>query len=101
RSPPSPRVRPFGADPVAKPLLIACGALAGDLRAVLRQLGLADSIEIRYLPAPHHSRPERIVPARREQLAIDDDGERPLVFGYGDCGTGGHLDRLLDEIGDR
>jgi len=86
---------------VAKPLLIACGALAGDLRAVLRQLGLADSIEIRYLPAPHHSRPERIVPAIREQLTIDDDGERPLVFGYGDCGTGGHLDRLLDEIGDR
>jgi hypothetical protein len=86
---------------VAKPLLIACGALASDLRAVLAQLGLADTIEIRYLPAPHHSRPERIVPAIREQLAADDDGERTLVFGYGDCGTGGHLDLLLDEIGER
>ena len=86
---------------MAKPLLIACGALASDLRAVLSQLGLTDAIEIRYLPAPHHSRPERIVPAMREQLAIDDDGERSLVFGYGDCGTGGHLDMLLDEIGDR
>jgi Protein of unknown function (DUF1638) len=86
---------------VAKPLLIACGALASDLRAVLAQLGLTDAIEIRYLPAPHHSRPERIVPAIREQLAADDDGERSLVFGYGDCGTGGHLDRLLDEIGER
>jgi hypothetical protein len=86
---------------MAKPLLIACGALASDLRAVLGQLGLTDSVEIRYLPAPHHSRPERIVPAIREQLALDDDGERRLVFGYGDCGTGGHLDRLLDEIGER
>jgi len=86
---------------VAKPLLIACGALASDLRAVLAQLGLADTIEIRYLPAPHHSRPERIVPAIREQLAAADDGERTLVFGYGDCGTGGHLDLLLDEIGER
>ena len=86
---------------MAKPLLIACGALASDLRGVLAQLGLTDAIEIRYLPAPHHSRPERIVPAIREQLAIDDDGARPLVFGYGDCGTGGHLDLLLDEIGDR
>jgi hypothetical protein len=86
---------------VAKPLLIACGALASDLRAVLAQLGLTDTIEIRYLPAPHHSRPERIVPAIREQLAADDDGERSLVFGYGDCGTGGHLDRLLEEIGER
>ena len=63
--------------------------------------GSTDTIEIRYLPAPHHSRPERIVPAIREQLAADDDGERPLVFGYGDCGTGGHLDMLLDEIGER
>ena len=86
---------------MAKPLLIACGALASDLRAVLGQLGLSDGVEIRYLPAPHHSRPERIVPAIREQLAADDDGERPLVFGYGDCGTGGHLDLLLDEIGER
>ena len=86
---------------MAKPLLIACGALASDLRAVLAQLGLTDAVEIRYLPAPHHSRPERIVPAIREQLAADDDGERPLVFGYGDCGTGGHLDLLLDEIGER
>ena len=86
---------------MSKPLVIACGALASDLRAVLAQLGLSDAVEIRYLPAPHHSRPERIVPAIREQLAADDDGERPLVFGYGDCGTGGHLDLLLDEIGER
>ena len=86
---------------MAKPLLIACGALASDLRAVLAQLGLSDTVEIRYLPAPHHSRPERIVPAIRQQLALDDDGERTLVFGYGDCGTGGHLDLLLDEIGER
>jgi Protein of unknown function (DUF1638) len=86
---------------VAKPLLIACGALASDLRAVLAQLGLTDAVEIRYLPAPHHSRPERIVPAIREQLAAEDDGERAIVLGYGDCGTGGHLDLLLDEIGER
>ena len=86
---------------MAKPLLIACGALASDLRAVLAQFGLTDTVDIRYLPAPHHSRPERIVPAIRQQLAVDDDGERTLVFGYGDCGTGGHLDLLLDEIGER
>lgn len=86
---------------MGKPLVIACGALASDLRAVLAQLGVADSVDVRYLPAPHHSRPERIVPAMREQLAVDDDGERPIVFGYGDCGTGGHLDALVVELGDR
>jgi hypothetical protein len=86
---------------VSRPLVIACGALAGDLRAVLAQLGIEDAIDVRYVPAPHHSRPERIVPAIREQLATDDDGERPILIGYGDCGTGGHLDLLLDEIGER
>jgi hypothetical protein len=86
---------------LSKPLVIACGALASDLRAVLAQLGLSDAVEVKYLPAPHHSRPERIVPAARKQLATDDDGERTIVFGYGDCGTGGHLDALVDELGDR
>jgi hypothetical protein len=86
---------------VSRPLVIACGALASDLRAVLAQLGIEDSVDVTYLPAPHHSRPERIVPAIREQLARDDDGERPILFGYGDCGTGGRLDLLLDEIGGR
>ena len=86
---------------MTKPLVIACGALAGDLRAVLRQLGLDDAVEVKYLPAPHHSRPERIVPAARQVLAGEDDGERTIVFGYGDCGTGGHLDRLVSELGDR
>jgi hypothetical protein len=84
-----------------RPLVIACGALAADLRAVLDQLGLAETVDVRYLPAPHHSRPERIVPAMRAQLAAADDGERPIVFGYGDCGTGGHLDALVAELGGR
>lgn len=86
---------------MARPLVIACGALASDLRAVLQQLGLADAVDVRYLPAPHHSRPERIVPAARQQLDADDDGTRPILFGYGDCGTGGDLDRLVGELGER
>src|SRR5262245_25187352 len=97
---PNPPGHPYEGD-MSRPLVIACGALASDLRAVLAQLGLTDAVEVAYLPAPHHSRPERIVPAIREQMAKDDDGERPILFGYGDCGTGGHLDLLLDEIGDR
>ena len=42
-----------------RPLVIACGALAGELRAVLP----ADGRRSRYLPAHLHNRPERIVPA--------------------------------------
>src|SRR5450432_3961995 len=44
------------------PLVIACGALATELRAVLKAQGLADTVEVTYLPANLHNRPERIVP---------------------------------------
>lgn len=76
------------------PLVLACGALASDLRAVLDQLGVQSEVEVRYLPAPLHNRPERIVPAIEEQLR--DIGDRPVLLGYADCGTGGHLDAFLE-----
>ncbi|MCP5028465.1 MAG: DUF1638 domain-containing protein [Actinomycetia bacterium] len=75
------------------PLIIACGALAKDLRAVLASAGLADSTEVRYLPANLHNHPDGIVPAIAEVL--DERPERPTFVAYADCGTGGALDRLL------
>jgi Protein of unknown function (DUF1638) len=75
------------------PLVIACGALATELRRVLAALGLGE-IDVRYLPANLHNRPERIVPALRELI----DGEgigRDVFIAYADCGTGGALDAFL------
>ncbi len=77
--------------------MIACAALASELRAVLAEQGIADAIEIVYLPAPLHNRPERIVPALREALA-DVEPERTVLIGYADCGTGGLLDAFVDEL---
>lgn len=77
------------------PLIVACGALAGELRAVLSQLAAPGDVEVRLLPAPLHNRPERIVPALRSELERE-VGRRVLV-GYADCGTGGMLDAYLDE----
>lgn len=77
--------------------MVACAALASDLRAVLDEQGLSDAVEVRYLPAPLHNRPERIVPALREQLA-DVARDRTVLIGYADCGTGGLLDDLLAEL---
>jgi len=71
--------------------IVACAALAGELRAVLGQLGIADEVAVTYLPANLHNRPERIVPAL-DGVAGDTDG---LLVGYADCGTGGALDRWL------
>lgn len=76
-----------------RPLVIACGALATELRDVLAHSGLTDVVEVRYLPANLHNRPEGIVPALKEHL--DGRGSRPTLVGYADCGTGGALDTFL------
>ena len=74
------RARPSGADRRGEAARdrLRC-ARQRPARRARANSGSTDTVEIRYLPAPHHSRPERIVPAIREQLAVDDDGERPLV----------------------
>ena len=83
---------------MARPLVIACGALANELRAVLAASQFADAIEVRYLPANLHNRPDRIVPALAEALSqYDPAAERPVLVAYGDCGTGGQLDTFLAE----
>ena len=76
-------------------LVLACGALARELRAVLAASGVTDAVEVRYLPANLHNRPEGIVPALTELLA-DVPAERHVLVAYADCGTGGLLDVLVD-----
>ena len=85
----------------SRPLVVACGALVAELRAVLVANGLTDAVEVAYLPAPLHNRPERIVDAIRDALAergADTPGARPVLLGYADCGTGGGIDALLAEM---
>jgi hypothetical protein len=77
------------------PLVLACGALAADLRAVLHAGELDARIEVDYLPANLHNRPEQIVPALRPRLQAATDADRPVFVAYADCGTGGALDALL------
>lgn len=81
--------------PVRVPLVLACGALVRELRAVLAASGLADQVEVAFLPAPLHNRPERIVAAIDDRLA-EVEPDRPVVLGYADCGTGGLLDAYIE-----
>lgn len=67
-----------------------------ELRAVLGQVGASGGVEMRFLPANLHNRPEGIVPALREHLDAARAQGREVFVGYADCGTGGALDRLLD-----
>jgi hypothetical protein len=76
-----------------RPLVLACGALAAELRAVLSVQGV-DAVEVRYLPANLHNRPDGIVPALEAELDREPAG-RPVLIAYADCGTGGLLDALV------
>lgn len=76
-------------------LVIGCGALARDLLEVVARNGLRN-IRVECLPAILHNTPEKIPDAVRSRL--ESAGDYDTVFvAYGDCGTGGLLDRVIEE----
>jgi hypothetical protein len=89
----SAAARPGGA---RRTLVIACGALAREVLA----LDL-DGIEVTCLPASLHNRPERIPEAMRTSVRANRAAYDDILCLYGDCGTGGALDRMLGEEGVR
>ncbi len=77
--------------------LIVCGALAREVLALREKYGW--EADVLGVPALLHNRPDRIPAAvldriREARIAY----ERVLVV-YGDCGTGGLLDRVLEQEG--
>ena len=79
-------------------LVIGCGALARELVELVR-LNRLDAVEIRCLPASLHNRPERIPAAVDRMIRAARDRYRRILVAYGDCGTGGALDRVLEVHG--
>jgi hypothetical protein len=79
-------------------LIIACGALAREITALRRANGWTD-VDVQCLPPELHNRPERIVPAVREQISAHRSRYDTIFVAYADCGTGGMLDVLLREEG--
>ena len=75
-------------------LVIACGALAREALA----LGL-DHIDVACLPAQLHNHPHRIPEAMRAKIRASRSAYDEILCLYGDCGTGGELDRVLEEEG--
>lgn len=82
-------------DAPSRTLVLSCAALAADIRIVTATPGWGH-VDFEYLPANYHVRPEKIVPALEPLLAERADDYDRVLIGYGDCGTGGHLDRLLE-----
>ena len=81
-----------------KTLVIACGALARELLAVVEANKLVH-IDVTCLPAILHNRPEKIPAAVRRKIHGARGKYDDILCLYGDCGTGGSLDAVLEEEG--
>lgn len=79
-------------------LIIACGALAHEITA-LRRANAWDDLAVQCLPADLHNRPEKIPGAVRALIESSRDEYRSIFVAYGDCGTGGQLDEVLQPLG--
>lgn len=79
-------------------LVVACGALARELKAVVEANNL-DDFHLEYLSASLHNTPARIPDAVEERLVAAQGRYDRVFVGYGDCGTGGRLDALLERYG--
>lgn len=79
-------------------LLIACGALAREILALKSANGWTH-LDLHCLPAILHNHPERIIPALRAAVTKYRADYADIFVVYADCGTGGHLAQVCDELG--
>jgi hypothetical protein len=79
-------------------LLIACGALAQEITALIRANGW-NHLAITCVPAQFHNRPEKIPPAVRDKIHAARGKYDKILVVYGDCGSGGQLDDMLSREG--
>ncbi len=79
-------------------LLIACGALAREIVDLIER-NRWTAFDVQCLPAKWHNTPEKIVPGVREKIREGHGHYKSIFVLYGDCGTGGLLDKMLAEEG--
>jgi hypothetical protein len=95
---PQPARRIDDRGPDRKPLaFVVCGALMKDVQQVATSRGWpADYFGV---PARHHTQPGQILAAVESMLDRIQDQYKKVVVVYGDCGTAGALDQLLEDRG--
>jgi hypothetical protein len=89
--------RPDRTVPAVRTAVIACGALAADIRKIARRRGWR--IDVHPVPALLHNRPERIPAAVEDELERLSEAYERVAVAYGDCGTYGALDAVLSQAG--
>jgi hypothetical protein len=84
----------------AKPetLLIACGALGREITTLIEVLDL-QNVSVQCLPAHFHNTPEKIPDGVEQKINQAGDRFGRILVLYGECGTGGRLDEILEREG--
>jgi hypothetical protein len=91
------RVYPRRREGARRVLVIACGALAREILS-LRD-GPLGAFDVTCLPAKLHNYPQKIPEAVRGKIRANRADYDEILCLYGDCGTGGELDRVLAQEG--
>ncbi|WP_417258987.1 DUF1638 domain-containing protein [Celeribacter sp.] len=81
-----------------KTLVIACGALAREVLALIEANGLSH-LTLTCLPAILHNTPQKITPAVEATILKHRDDYEHILVAYGDCGTGGLLANMCETYG--
>jgi hypothetical protein len=77
--------------------LLICGALGKEVKTIVDEHGW--DVDIYGVPAMHHFYPKKIVEAVNRKLDELSAGYCHVVVVYGDCGTAGALDPILERHG--
>jgi len=77
--------------------LLICGALGKEVKTIVDEHGW--DVDIYGVPAMHHFYPKKIVEAVDRKLDELSAGYRRVVVVYGDCGTAGALEPVLERHG--
>ena len=79
-------------------MILACGALSKEI-STLKRINNWSHLKTQYLPAILHNSPEKITEELRKILLISQANYSKIFVGFADCGTGGKIDSLIEELG--
>ncbi len=79
-------------------LVITCAAVAREVNDI-KKLGQWSQMELQAITADLHATPEKIPQAVADEIDRARDRYDHIFVAYGDCGTSGELDRILEERG--
>lgn len=79
-------------------LVIACGALAQEITALKARYAW-DHLDLKCIDAKLHNRPAKIPARLREKIRLNKANYDNIFVAYADCGTGGEIDKIIEEEG--